>query len=215
MWRRAPGVERLAPGPWAAITFDDGPDPDWTPALLDALDSGGARATFFVIGERVEEAPELAREILARGHELGIHGMRHRRHDRLDDGEARRELVECGEVIERECEVQPTRYRPPFGAASPRLAATCAELELELDYWSAWGQDWDPIPAARIARLVMRHLEPGAVVLLHDSALFAERPDPGPTVAAVPLIVAAAAERGLALVSLAGAAAANANSPGS
>jgi peptidoglycan-N-acetylglucosamine deacetylase len=205
MWKRAPGVERLRRGAGVGLSFDDGPDPDWTPAVLDALDDVGATATFFVVGERVERGPELTREILARGHELGIHGMEHRRHDRLDPDEGRREVADCAAAIERAGGVRPDRYRPPYGAASPQLAAICAELELELDYWSSWGQDWDPIPAERIARLVLRDLEPGAIVLLHDSATFAERPDPGPTVAAIPLIAAAALERGLTLRSLAAA----------
>lgn len=205
-WKRAPGLERVRDARGAALTFDDGPDPDWTPATLEALAAAGATATFFLVGARVAAAPEIVREIVSGGHEVAIHGMEHRRHDRLSAAAARAELSECGARIESACGVTATRYRPPFGASSATLAATCDELGLELTYWSSWGQDWDPIEAARIARLVGRDLDPGAIVLLHDSALFAQRADPAATVAAIPLIAAAAAARDLRLSSIAAAA---------
>jgi peptidoglycan-N-acetylglucosamine deacetylase len=202
-WRRAPGVETVPTGAGAALTFDDGPDPEFTPVLLNALERAGATATFFVVGERVEGNEELVREIASRGHEVALHGMTHSRHDRLGEEAARVELSEGLAAIETAAVTRPRRYRPPYGATSPTLARLCAELGLELAYWSAWGQDWDPIPAARIAALVERDLEPGAVVLLHDSALYAEREDPQATIEAVPLIADAAHTRGLDLVSLA------------
>lgn len=201
-WKRAPGVETVPANAGAALTFDDGPDPQWTPPLLDALDAAGAKATFFVVGERVEGSEELLRAIEERGHEVALHGMRHRRHDRLSEDEARAELREGLAAIEGAAVTRPRRYRPPFGGTSPQLGHLCAELGLELSYWSAWGQDWDPIPAERIAGLVKRDLEPGAVVLLHDSALYAEREDARPTIEAVPLIAAAARSRGIGLTSL-------------
>ncbi len=187
------------------LTFDDGPDPEFTPPLLDALDRAGAKATFFVIGERVGGSEALLREIEARGHEVALHGMTHRRHDGLDEKAARAELTAGLTAIEGAGVTRPRRYRPPFGATSPTLARVCDELGLELAYWSAWGQDWDPIPAARIAGLVERDLAPGAVILLHDSALYAERDDARATVEAVPLIAAAAGAAGIELVSLEGA----------
>lgn len=201
-WRQAPGIETVSPAAGAALTFDDGPDPTYTPPLLDALEAAGARASFFVVGERVAGNEELLREIEARGHEVALHGMRHRRHDSLDEAQARAELSEGLAAIEAAAVTPPRRYRPPFGGTSPALAQLCDELGLELAYWSAWGQDWEPLPAARIATLVERDLEPGAVILLHDSALYAEREDPRATIEAVPLIAAAARSRGIELVSL-------------
>ncbi len=201
-WKRAPGTETVTPGSGAALTFDDGPDPEFTPLLLDALDRSGAKATFFVLGERVGGNEALLREVEARGHEVALHGMTHRRHDGLDEEAARAELTEGLAAIESAGVTRPRRYRPPFGASSPTLARVCDELGLELAYWSAWGQDWDPIPAARIAGLVERDLEPGAVILLHDSALYAEREDARATVEAVPLIAAAAGAARIKLISL-------------
>ncbi len=204
-WRQAPGIETVPPGAGAVLTFDDGPDPEFTPLLLDALDRAAAKATFFVVGERVAGSEALLREIEARGHEVALHGMTHRRHDGLDEEQARAELTAGLVAIEGASVARPRRYRPPFGATSPTLARACDELGLELAYWSAWGQDWDPIPADRIAALVERDLEPGAVILLHDSALYAEREDARPTVEAIPRIAAAAGALGVELVSLEGA----------
>jgi peptidoglycan-N-acetylglucosamine deacetylase len=201
-WLRAPGIEAVPAPAGAALTFDDGPDPQYTPPLLDALDAAGAKATFFVVGERVEGSEELLREIEERGHEVALHGMTHRRHDRLSEDDARAELREGLAAIEAAAVTRPRRYRPPFGGTSPQLARLCAELGLELAYWSAWGQDWEPIPAERIAGLVERDLEPGAVILLHDSALYAERGDARATIEAVPPIAAAARSRGIGLTSL-------------
>jgi peptidoglycan-N-acetylglucosamine deacetylase len=201
-WRAAPGIETVPAAAGAALSFDDGPDPDFTPALLGALERAGATATFFVLGERVAGSEALLREVELRGHEVALHGMRHRRHDGLGEEEARAELSEGLAAIEAASVRRPRRYRPPYGATSPALARACEGLGLQLAYWSAWGQDWDPIPAARIAALVERDLAPGAVVLLHDSALYAEREDARPTVEAMPLIAAAAAAAGIGLVSL-------------
>jgi peptidoglycan-N-acetylglucosamine deacetylase len=202
-WREVPGTERQPDRGAVALTFDDGPDPDFTPRLLGALEEAGATATFFVVGERIRGSEELLREIERRGHEVGLHGMTHRRHDRLDDAEAEAELSDGLAAIEAAGVRRPRWYRPPYGGSSPALARFCRELDLGLAYWSSWGQDWEPIPAARIARLVLRDLDGGGIVLLHDSPLYAERDDASPTIEAIPLIAAAAGSRGLGLVSLA------------
>ncbi len=201
-WRQAPGLERVERADAAVLSFDDGPDPVYTPRLLEALDAAGARATFFVVGERVTGQEELLAEMVARGHEIALHGMTHSRHDSLAPAAAEQELSAGLAAIETAGAPRPRRYRPPYGGSSPALAEACAELGLELAYWSAWGQDWEPLPAARIAELVVRDLGPGAVVLLHDSPLYAERDDAGPTIAAIEPIAAAAAGRGLRLLSI-------------
>ncbi|HET8863036.1 MAG TPA: polysaccharide deacetylase family protein [Solirubrobacterales bacterium] len=201
-WRRAPGVESVPAGAGAVLSFDDGPDPEGTPPVLEALGACGARGTFFVLGRHVAERPELAREIVEGGHEIALHGMDHRRHDRLSEGEAERELSDGVAAVEAAVGRRPAWYRPPFGASSPTLAAVCERLGLGLAYWTAWGQDWEESSAERIASLVERDLAPGAVVLLHDSARYAQRGSAAATAGAVPLIAAAAAEAGLDLVTL-------------
>jgi peptidoglycan/xylan/chitin deacetylase (PgdA/CDA1 family) len=162
----------------------------------------GAIATFFVVGERVEQDPTLTRQIAERGHELALHGMTHRRHDRLDSAEAREDLLSGLAAIENATGHRPQLYRPPYGASSPELASICDELGLRLSYWTTWGQDWERISGKRIARIVLRDFEAGSVVLLHDSALYAERDDAQPTVDAIPILAQAARDKGLDLVSM-------------
>lgn len=186
----------------AALTFDDGPDPVFTPRLLDALDAAGAGATFFVVGERIPGNEELLAEIERRGHEIALHGMTHRRHDGLDEAEARAELEDGLVAIAAAGVARPRWYRPPYGGSSPALGRFCGELDLGLAYWSTWGQDWEPLAASRIAELVLRDLDDGAVILLHDSPLYAEREDAGPTIEAIAPIAAAAGEKQLRLRTL-------------
>ncbi len=97
---------------------------------------------------------------------------------------------------------KPKLFRPPYGQFSEHSYKACAALGLQPVYWSAWGLDWEEIDASRIADLVTRDLEAGAIVVLHDSPRYADRPSAQPTAEAIPAIAAAAAERGLEWVTL-------------
>jgi peptidoglycan/xylan/chitin deacetylase (PgdA/CDA1 family) len=201
-WRAFPGVERLGgeaadDAPRAALTFDDGPDPDGTPAVLDALDAAGVKATFFVVGEQLMRHWAIAREARERGHQLALHGAAHPRHAELSPPAARDEVARGVGAFEAATGERAELFRPPYGRFSEHSHAACLKLGLTPVYWSAWGSDWDPIPAERIAELAVRDLTPGAIVLLHDSARYAVRPSAAPTAEAVPAIAAAARERGL------------------
>ena len=193
-WRRLPARERIENG--VALTFDDGPDPDATPAVLEALRAAEARAVFFLVGEQVEAHPELARQVADEGHVVALHGFRHVEHDELGD-EARADLERGAAAIAAATGVDPRLYRPPYGRFSEPSYAAARELGLIPVYWSAWGSDWEPISPERIAETVIRDLEPGAIVLLHDSARYATRPSAVPTAEALPAILAAMQERGL------------------
>jgi peptidoglycan/xylan/chitin deacetylase (PgdA/CDA1 family) len=196
-WRRFPGMERLEPGEGRiALTFDDGPDPDATPAVLDALDEAGARATFFLVGEQVEAHPELARAVAERGHTVGVHGHRHVEHDELADPEG--DLAAVLAAVGAPAQLM----RPPYGRFSESSYAAGLRHGLTPVYWSGWGCDWEEIPAARIAELVVRDMAPGGIVLLHDSARYAYRATAQPTAEALHVVLAAARERGLVPVAL-------------
>jgi peptidoglycan/xylan/chitin deacetylase (PgdA/CDA1 family) len=199
-WRELPGQERVSRG--AALTFDDGPDPDGTPAVLDALDAAGVRATFFVVGEQLMRHHALAREALARGHELGLHGFEHARHDSMPGRMAADDVARGVGTFEAAVGRRPRFFRPPYGLFNEHSYAACGDLGLEPVYWSAWGLDWEDMAAARIAELVGRDLSDGAVVLLHDSARYGHRPSAAPTAEAVGLIAAQAEALGLALAPL-------------
>ena len=193
LWRRFPGRERLE-DERVALTFDDGPDPDATPAVLDALDEVETKATFFMVGEQALEHRTLAREVAERGHEVALHGFEHREHSELGR-QARDDIARGLGTLEVATGRRPTLFRPPYGRFSQDSYEACADLGLEPVLWSAWGMDWEPIPAERIAELATRDLTPGAIVLLHDSARYAPRPDATATVEALPLL----AQAGLAL----------------
>src|SRR3954451_21098560 len=194
-WRAMPGLERVPSG--GALTFDDGPDPDGTPAVLDALDRAGVRATFFLVGEQLMRHHALAREAAARGHELALHGYEHVEHDTLSPQGARDDLARAVGAFEASTGRRARFFRPPYGRFSEASYAAFRHLGLEPVYWSAWGMDWEPIPADRIADLAVRALDDGAIVLLHDSPRYGHRADAGSTADAVVAIAAAGAEKGL------------------
>jgi peptidoglycan/xylan/chitin deacetylase (PgdA/CDA1 family) len=201
-WRRFPGVERVD-GERVVMTFDDGPDEDATPAILDALEAAGIRATFFVVGEQLMRHHSLARRAALAGHELALHGFAHPRHPELFPPDARDEVARGVGAFEAVAGAPPRFFRPPYGRFSEHSHKACGALGLEPAYWSAWGIDWYDIGAAEIADLVVRDLSAGSIVVLHDSARYGHRPSARPTADAIPAIAAAAAERGLEWVTLA------------
>jgi peptidoglycan/xylan/chitin deacetylase (PgdA/CDA1 family) len=195
-WRRFPSRERVEAG--VVLSFDDGPDPDATPAVLDALEAGGARATFFMVGEQVMEHRALAREVAERGHEVGLHGHEHVDHHELG-GRVKDDLARGLGTLEAATGTRPRLFRPPYGRFSEASYAACQALGLEPVYWSGWGMDWEPIPPERIADTAIRDLTDGTILLLHDSARYAYRESAAPTAEALPAILAAARERGLGI----------------
>jgi peptidoglycan/xylan/chitin deacetylase (PgdA/CDA1 family) len=201
-WRKIPGLQLTAAEGRAVVTFDDGPDVDATPAVLDALDAAGARATFFVVATQMFRCPELMKEIRDRGHEIGLHGYDHQRHDRISAESSRGDVVRGFEAIEEVTGERCRWYRPPFGRMSKGSAAACQELGMTPVYWSAWGLDWEDVGAERIADVAASQLREGGILLLHDSARYGRRASAMATARAVSAIAEHAADNGLALVSL-------------
>jgi peptidoglycan/xylan/chitin deacetylase (PgdA/CDA1 family) len=194
--RRFPALERLSPpARKVVLTFDDGPDAD-TPAVLDVLDELRISAAFFLLGEQVERLPELARAVAARGHEVGLHGSRHFRHD-LRPREGAADIRDGLSQLRAAIGSPPRWYRPPFGRFSDESWAACSRFGLRPVHWYATGRDWRDIGAGAIAGNVARDLAEGAIVLLHDSARYAERRSAQPTVDAIPIIAEAVRSRGL------------------
>lgn len=201
-WQQHPGIERVAAAGKVVLTFDDGPDPDATPAVLDALDQIGATATFFLLGTQAVSNPQMAAEIVKRGHEIGLHGNHHVRHDRTEPAGSAQDLKDGFVALEKVLGVRCRWYRPPYGKMSTAAARTCAELRMSIVYWSAWGLDWEEVGADRIATVASSQIDDGGIVLLHDSARYARRASAAPTAAALPMLAANAEARGLSLVAL-------------
>jgi peptidoglycan/xylan/chitin deacetylase (PgdA/CDA1 family) len=153
-----------------ALTFDDGPDPVSTPRFLDVLDGVGVRATFFVLGENVLRCPAVARETVARGHELAVHGWRHDRPWLPSPGRDARELRRAARAVYDVTGHRPRWYRPPYGILSSGRWAAARRDGLRPVLWTAWGRDWtaDATPAS-VRATVAADLRGGGTVLLHDT----------------------------------------------
>ncbi|MDQ2968927.1 MAG: polysaccharide deacetylase family protein [Actinomycetota bacterium] len=151
-----------------ALTFDDGPHPQGTPAVLELLRAAGATATFFLVGEQVERWPAVAAEIAAAGHEIALHGHRHQLLLRRTPAALREDLDHAGEVIAAATGFRPTCYRPPYGVFSAGGLALVRRRGWASLLWSRWGRDWEArATGAGVARHATAHLRAGDVVLLH------------------------------------------------
>ncbi|MEV0600179.1 polysaccharide deacetylase family protein [Streptomyces sp. NPDC050315] len=198
--RRAlfPGLDGQGHPGHIALTFDDGPDRASTPRFLDALDGLGVRATFFLLGAALAEAPEVARDIVARGHEVGLHGWDHRRPWRPAPVRELRDLRRAVRAAADICGVRPRWYRPPYGILTGDRWAAAHRLGLRTVLWSAWGRDWVAgAEAATVVRTVERRLEGGATVLLHDSDRTSAPGSWRATLRALPVLVQRCRHQGL------------------
>jgi peptidoglycan-N-acetylglucosamine deacetylase len=180
-----------------AITFDDGPHPEGTPAVLDALAEAGATATFFLVGEQVERWPQLAARIAADGHEIALHGYIHRLLLRRTTSALARDLQRALAVIGEATGQTPTCYRPPYGVFSSGALSVVRELGLAPLLWSRWGRDWGKHETPElIARRATRRLSAGDVVLLHDADHYSAPGSWKRTAAALPSVLASVATSG-------------------
>ncbi|MBL8970604.1 MAG: polysaccharide deacetylase family protein [Myxococcales bacterium] len=160
----------LSPGAGLALSFDDGPDPRWTPAVLAALARHGLRASFFVVGAQIERAPGLVRELAAAGHRVEVHGLHHRFACFQRPGALADELARMRERIAGLTGRAPRWYRPPYGARP--LRPVWAGQGLALVTWSWACGDW--AGGERHGR-PLRPVRDGDIVLLHDGPT----PEPG------------------------------------
>lgn len=159
------------------LTIDDGPDPHDTTILLDLLDQHQVKAVFFMVGDRVLAHPELAREVVRRGHEIGNHTMTHPQATFWCAGPARtrREISECQRVIERVVGVKPRWFRAPVGHRNGFTHPIAGELGLEVMAWSRRGYDAVETDADKVLARILRRLGPGDIVLLHEGTPIAAR----------------------------------------
>jgi peptidoglycan/xylan/chitin deacetylase (PgdA/CDA1 family) len=168
--RRMPVLAGVGAPGHVALTFDDGPDPRSTPAFLDVLARLRWRATFFMLGSMVARAPGLAAEVASAGHEVAVHGYRHRSQLLRFPGEIADDLERAVDTVAEASGRPPVWFRPPYGSLSTAGLLAVRRLRLRTVLWTAWGRDWraEATPATVVADVV-RGLGPGATVLLHDS----------------------------------------------
>jgi peptidoglycan/xylan/chitin deacetylase (PgdA/CDA1 family) len=211
LWPRAdwlgPNLTRLPAAAAArrevALTIDDGPDPELTPAVLDLLDVAGARATFFCIAERAERHPALVAEIVRRGHSVQNHSLRHRHtFSLLGPSGYRRELAAAQAVLGRLAGHMPEFFRAPAGLRNPFLDPVLHALGLTLASWTRRGYDTRERDPQRVLARLLHDLAPGDILLLHDGHA-ARTSDGKPVVLAVlPTLLARLQAAGLRAVTL-------------
>ena len=154
-----------------ALTFDDGPDPRWTPQVLALLAQYGVRATFCVVGENVEAHPDLVRSIVAEGHTLCNHSSKHDVNlGKRSPATIRADLLRTNDAILAAApDARITYYRQPGGAWTPSVMSACADLGLTPLHWSVDPSDWKAPGPAAIEATIRTQMGPGAIVLMHDA----------------------------------------------
>lgn len=151
------------------LTFDDGVDPERTPKVLDILRNHNAKAVFFLIGQRAEAYPQLVRRICDEGHQIGIHTYSHQSCFPLKScKEIRRELLHTQEILERLSGRPINLFRPPFGVTNPNIARVVRELNYRTIGWSIRSLDTMRCSRKNVLNRILRKLQPGAIILLHD-----------------------------------------------
>ena len=174
-----------------ALTFDDGPDPDWTPRVLDLLGHAGVRATFFVIGERAARAPAVVKRIAAEGHEVANHSWSHRNLAGRGGHHTIADLTGAA----------PRHFRPPWGMVNAAMFSAVRGTGERVVFWSIQPEGQRPAPSDRQVTYVLGRAHPGAIVDLHDAEGTARAPER--LVEALPAMLRGLRERDYALETVA------------
>jgi peptidoglycan/xylan/chitin deacetylase (PgdA/CDA1 family) len=186
-----------------ALTFDDGPDPDVTPRVLDLLDAHGARASFFCVGRDAAAHPAIVRDIVRRGHSVENHTQTHPYSFAAHPPAAlRRQVAQCQAALEAAAGRTPRFFRAPIGLRSPLLEPVLAGMGLTLASWSRRGLDTLQRDPARVARRLIGGLQAGDIVLLHDGSSARTQGGTPVVLAVLPGLLDCLAQRGLRAVSL-------------
>jgi peptidoglycan/xylan/chitin deacetylase (PgdA/CDA1 family) len=178
-----------------ALTFDDGPNPKWTPRLLDVLGKHGVKATFFMLGSRAQAEPELVRRVAAEGHLIGNHSWSHPNLALSRASRVREELALTNHALEQITGDRIWYFRPPFGARSPAVFRIARSLGLRVVTWNAMTSDWSETSADRIAGQLAAKVDRlgrrgwAANVVLHDGGHLERAAERGASVAAAGMLV--------------------------
>jgi peptidoglycan/xylan/chitin deacetylase (PgdA/CDA1 family) len=191
---RVPTREKIV-----ALTFDDGPHPTFTPELLRLLDRYEVRATFFMIGRRMQQYPEVVKAVLAHGHAIGNHTYSHPRDLTAETpAQVRGELEQCEQVIERVGGRRAYLFRPPRGLMDGAVFRAAAAEGYQTILWTVSADHHDAPTPELMARRVLDHIRPGGIILAHDGVFCTRWKD----VAATPLIIEGLQRRGYRFVTV-------------
>ena len=181
------------------LTFDDGPNPDATPQILDALEQAGVKATFYLVGENVEKYPDLAARIVELGHEIGEHGYKHTHAWKTGPITTARDLWRGSRTLARyQSEDRPLSFRPPYGKLNVISVLYILLGRKKVAFWNIDPRDYASQSADEISNEVLRKAGSGGVVLLHDGRRH-DSNDAGLTVQAVRSLLCECRERKLTI----------------
>lgn len=155
-------------GPYIAMTFDDGPSPTLTPKLLDLLKQRGIKVTFFVIGQNVEQAPQIVARAAAEGHEIGNHTWDHPALTKCSDARVQEEVNKTSDAIFQATGKKPALLRPPYGAMNPRVHHLIDQDGMKVVLWSVDPNDWKRPGSAVVERRILAGAKSGSIILSHD-----------------------------------------------
>lgn len=187
-----------------ALTFDDGPDTTFTPAILDILEQKGAPATFYVVGRRAEQLPDLTRRMFTVGGEVGNHAYED---EHLDLRQLRPEVVlrsmaRTHEVIVGTTGQAPVTFRPPFGFYNSLVLSTAQRFGYTTVLWDIDSKDWQSLSAQQIIENVLPKIQNGSIILMHSGVTLPGEDLTG-TINALPVIIDDLRKRGFTLVTVA------------
>lgn len=152
----------------AALTFDDGPSPEWTPLVLDELKKADVKATFFVVGKYVEKYPDIAKRIVNEGHNIANHGYSHHVLLYYDMDELEEEIKRTEKIIKDTTGVTTAYFRPPKAWLSSREKSKIKEMGYKIILWNLNSKDWVTFHDKQITSYILRNVEPGDIILFHD-----------------------------------------------
>ena len=190
-----------------ALTFDDGPKPEYCQPILDMLDKYGAKATFFIVGKEAKDNPDLIKRMDDEGHEIGNHTYSHTPAKEMSAGAALSDIQRCSEVVYGVTGKAPKYFRPPGGGMNSRISQGIRKMGLKPVFWSMNATDYTDVTpgyevpedvkvmAEELTKRVMDKVKPGTIILLHSSS--------EQTVRALPLILKALKEKGYGMVTVA------------
>lgn len=195
--RFVPALSGVGEPHHVALTFDDGPHPRSTPFFLRELERRGVRATFFVLGSELARNPHLAREMVAAGHEVALHGWFHRRMVWYGPRRTYAEMARGRDLIAEITGVRPMWFRPPYGVLTTANLLTAKRLGLQPILWTCWGWDWSAKSTPEsVFDTVTKGLTGGGTILLHDSDVAASVGAWQSTLGALPRLLDECAARG-------------------
>lgn len=204
-WARNRAKKVLRKGPseqkWIALTFDDGPNPQYTPMLLDILKKYGVPATFFVVGNYAALNPELVRRMDAEGHLIGCHSYFHYHAWLMPPFTTYMDMVQTYEILKKILGQAPRWYRPPWGTFNLLSIHMAQKLGMYPAYWSIEAQDWESrATVEHIRDAVLSQAEPGSIIVLHDNR--GAKGAPEKTLKALPSIIESLQKQGYTFVTL-------------